>query len=117
MNDQNPNNTQIPQQSQQPQSSGRKPDHGAYNVQNSKQGKAIWNRIGSAWRHNDGQGFEIDLHSMPVNGRVTVRELRDQAHQHYDQQAQSNHDQTQQQSHDQRHSQNHDLTNTHGRSR
>jgi len=115
MSNQNHNNSpQAPQNSaEQQQLAGRKPDHAAYNIQTTSQGKAVWNRIGSAWQHRDGQGFEIDLHSVPVNGRVTVRELRDQAHKHYEQQAQTSQDKTQKQTHDQEQN----LTHRHGRSR
>lgn len=57
---------------------GRKPDFIAYNVQDTQDGKGIWNRIGAAWRHKDGHGYELDLHSLPVDGRVTLRELREE---------------------------------------
>ena len=55
---------------------GRKPDFVAYQVNETQDGKGIWNRIGAAWRHKDGHGVELTLNSLPVNGRVTLRELR-----------------------------------------
>ncbi|MEW8333949.1 MAG: hypothetical protein AB2692_23675, partial [Candidatus Thiodiazotropha sp.] len=53
----------------------KKPDYVAYTVQPSRDGKGHWNRIGAAWQHRDGKGLEIDLSSLPVDGRVTLREL------------------------------------------
>lgn len=35
--------------------------------------KAIWNRIGAAWHHRDGQGLSITLSATPVGGRVILR--------------------------------------------
>ncbi|VAW75396.1 hypothetical protein MNBD_GAMMA13-700 [hydrothermal vent metagenome] len=65
---------------------GRKPDFAAYNVRESKDGKGYWNKVGAAWKHRDGKGFDIDLDSVPVNGRVTLRELRDERMQSHEQQ-------------------------------
>ncbi len=62
----------------------RKPDFVAYQVQETQDGKGIWNRIGAAWRHKDGHGVELTLNSLPVNGRVTtLRELREERMQDY----------------------------------
>jgi hypothetical protein len=84
---------------------GRKPDFIAYNVKETKQGKAIFNNIGAAWKHKDQQGFDIQLDSMPVNGRVTLREMRDERMQNYQQQQNEgqgqSHDQVQDQTHEQ----------------
>ncbi len=92
--------------------SGNKPNYIAYNVQETKQGKPVFNRVGAAWQHKDGQGYDIQLDSMPVNGRVTLRELRDK-------QMQSYQGQEQQQGNDQQHSQqqSHEQVNEHGRTR
>lgn len=62
---------------------GRKPDFVAYQVNETQDGKGIWNRIGAAWRHKDGHGVELTLNSLPVNGRVTLRELREERMQDY----------------------------------
>jgi len=35
---------------------------------------AYWTKIGAAWRHEDGKGFNISLSCLPVNGRLVVRE-------------------------------------------
>jgi len=87
-NHNNLNNQQQEQAPEQQQSKGRKPDHVAYNVKETKHGKPIFNRIGAGWAHKDGQGFDVQLDSFPVNGRVTMRELHDQQMQQFDQQQQ-----------------------------
>lgn len=65
--------------------SARRPDFIAYNVQESKDRKGYWNKVGAAWRHRDGQGYDIHLDSLPVNGRVTLRELREERMRDYEQ--------------------------------
>lgn len=56
----------------------RRPDFGAYNVKDGANGNAYWTQVGAAWSHKDGKGYDLDLDSVPVNGRVVLRELRDQ---------------------------------------
>ncbi len=34
---------------------------------------AFWTKIGAAWAHDDGEGFNILLTAMPLNGRLVVR--------------------------------------------
>jgi len=53
------------------------PSHIAYQVQQGAEGAAHFNRIGSAFAHKDGQGFNLKLDSMPVDGRVTLRTTKD----------------------------------------
>ncbi len=40
-------------------STSKAPSHAAYHVRDTKGGNAIWTRIGSAWQHADGKGFNI----------------------------------------------------------
>lgn len=35
--------------------------------------KAFWTKIGAAFAHEDGEGFNILLTAMPVNGRMVIR--------------------------------------------
>jgi hypothetical protein len=35
--------------------------------------KSDWARIGVAFLHNDGKGFNIMLHALPVSGQVVLR--------------------------------------------
>ena len=34
---------------------------------------AFWTKIGAAWPHQDGKGFNIQLECVPLDGRVTLR--------------------------------------------
>ena len=56
-------------------SSNRSPAYIAYAVREPKaEGqKAIWTRLGAAWRHDDGKGFNLTLEAQPVDGRITLR--------------------------------------------
>ncbi|XVJ51443.1 MAG: hypothetical protein HEQ32_04945 [Vampirovibrio sp.] len=66
-------------QSASPQASasngkGTAPTHIVYQVLDRESDKsAIWTRIGAAWPHNDGKGFNITLTALPVDGRLSVR--------------------------------------------
>ena len=55
-------------------SSGSKtPSHVAYQVRDREGGKSFWTRIGSAWAHADGSGFNVQLECVPLDGRITLR--------------------------------------------
>jgi len=49
------------------------PSHVAYVVRGREGQKAIFTRIGAAWPHKDGNGFNIQIESVPLDGRVTLR--------------------------------------------
>lgn len=49
------------------------PSHVAYQVRDREGKKAFWTRIGSAWPHADGNGFNIQIEAMPLDGRITLR--------------------------------------------
>lgn len=51
----------------------KRPSHIAYSVREGSDGNAYFNRVGSAFAHKDGQGFNVELEATPVNGRVTLR--------------------------------------------
>ncbi len=56
-----------------------RPTHTAYTVRDyAKNGETIsdWTRIGIAWTHRDGQGFDIVLEAIPVNDRVALRKAK-----------------------------------------
>lgn len=40
--------------------------------------KARWIRVGAAWMHKDLKGTNLKFDSMPLSGRVVVRELTEQ---------------------------------------
>ena len=69
-------------------SGGRKPQFIAYNVQESKDGKGFFHKIGAAWPHKDGEGYDVQLESLPMDGRVTLRTLREERMQGYEEERQ-----------------------------
>lgn len=51
----------------------KKPTLLAYTVKNrGRNQRAIWTRIGAAWAHNTGEGFNIELEAFPVDGRIVL---------------------------------------------
>ncbi len=55
----------------------RTPSHVAYQVRDREGKKGIWTRIGSAWPHADGNGFNIQIEAVPLDGRISLRVLTD----------------------------------------
>lgn len=51
---------------------GKSPSHVAYQVRERGE-KSYWTRIGSAWAHADGKGFNIQIDAAPLDGRITLR--------------------------------------------
>ena len=51
----------------------KSPSHIAYQVRDREGGKGFWTRIGSAWQHKDGKGFNVQLECVPLDGRITLR--------------------------------------------
>ena len=52
----------------------KSPTHVAYQVRDRGEGKkSFWTRIGSAWAHGDGKGFNIQIETVPLDGRITLR--------------------------------------------
>jgi hypothetical protein len=47
--------------------------HGVFVVEGEGDNE-FWTRVGGAWPHKDGKGFNIQLSSLPLNGRLVVRE-------------------------------------------
>ena len=51
------------------------PTHYVYHVRNGDESsKGYWTRLGAAWKHQDGKGFNIVLDAVPLDGRLTLRE-------------------------------------------
>lgn len=69
--------------------SAKRPDYLAYSVRDTPDGKGDWNKVGAAWEHRDGRGLDIQLDASPVDGRVTLRELRQERMNNYEEQRQS----------------------------
>jgi hypothetical protein len=55
------------------QTASKAPSHIAYHVRNREGGEGFWTRIGSAWQHADGNGFNIQIETVPLDGRITLR--------------------------------------------
>ncbi|MBL9081576.1 MAG: hypothetical protein JNK76_07205 [Planctomycetales bacterium] len=56
------------------QTAGSKsPSHLAYHVRDRDGGKGFFTRVGAAWAHADGHGFNIQLDVAPLDGRITLR--------------------------------------------
>ncbi len=54
-------------------SPSKSPTHVVYHVRDNANGKACWTRIGAAWSHADGQGFNVQIECVPLDGRITLR--------------------------------------------
>lgn len=56
------------------ETSAKAPSHIVYAVRERNDGqKSFWTRIGAAWAHGDGKGFNVQLEVVPLDGRVTLR--------------------------------------------
>ena len=51
----------------------KSPSHIVYQVRDRDGQKGFWTRIGSAWPHADGKGFNVQLDCVPLDGRITLR--------------------------------------------
>ena len=52
--------------------SKNKPTHRVYAVTKGKDDKAFWQDIGAAWLHDDGEGLNLKLSYLPLNGADIV---------------------------------------------
>jgi hypothetical protein len=57
------------------QEPSNRPSHGVYVVEGEGK-KAFWTKIGAAWQHDDGDGFNITLTAIPLNGRLVIRKQK-----------------------------------------
>jgi hypothetical protein len=55
------------------EANAKAPSHIAYTVRDREGSKSIWTRIGAVWPHADGKGFTVQLETVPLDGRVTLR--------------------------------------------
>jgi hypothetical protein len=54
-----------------------KPTHRAYSVIRRDGQDDYWLNIGLAFPHKDGQGFNIVLQALPLDGKIVCREVAD----------------------------------------
>lgn len=52
----------------------KRPTHAIWQV-TGEGDKSRWNRVGSAWLHNDTKGANLSFDSFPLSGRVVLREI------------------------------------------
>lgn len=51
----------------------RKPDFNVYMVRDGgKSKKGFWTKIGAAWKHENGEGLNIQLEAYPTDGKLVV---------------------------------------------
>lgn len=55
----------------------KRPSHVAYQVSEGQEGKSYFNKVGAAFAHKDGKGYNLILEAVPVDGRVTMRTPKD----------------------------------------
>ena len=51
----------------------KSPSHVVYQVRDREGAKGFFTRIGAAWPHKDGKGFNVQLDAMPLDGKLTLR--------------------------------------------
>lgn len=62
------------QPASEPATNGRMPSHSVYHVRDIVgREKGMWTRIGSAWPHADGKGFNVQVECVPLDGRLSLR--------------------------------------------
>jgi hypothetical protein len=54
----------------------KRPTHEAFVITGEGE-NAFWTKIGAAWPHDDGKGFNVELIALPVNGRLVIRERKE----------------------------------------
>ena len=63
-------------------SDNKKPTHKVFVVEDregeGEDGDAFWTRVGSAWAHKDGKGFNVVLSALPLNGRLVLRNFTEE---------------------------------------
>jgi hypothetical protein len=58
----------------------KKPTHGVYAIRQYTTGgeqRSEWTRLGVAWAHKDGNGFNIKLNCLPLDGELTIYPFAD----------------------------------------
>jgi hypothetical protein len=50
----------------------------AYTVKDRAGKKPVWTKIGSAWGHEKGGGFNIELQALPMDGRIVLMPPKDE---------------------------------------
>ncbi len=59
------------------QKQSKRPSHAVYVVEGEGD-KVHWTKIGAAWTHEDGEGYNVTLSALPLNGRLVIRKPKDE---------------------------------------
>lgn len=51
----------------------------AYTVKDRAGKKPVWTKIGTAWSHAQGGGFNIELQALPMDGRIVLMPPKDES--------------------------------------
>lgn len=62
---------------QKPAPQHQAPDFLAWHVTDRGE-KSFWNKVGAAWAHKDSKGFTLQLVTVPINGRIVLRQPLDE---------------------------------------
>ena len=57
-----------------------KPDYEVFMVKDfgsPKEKKSKWTKVGAGWTHQDGEGMNIQLDAVPVDGKLNIRKYRE----------------------------------------
>jgi hypothetical protein len=55
------------------EATSKAPTHIAYAVRDREGKKSFWTRIGLVWPHSDKSDYTVQLESLPLDGRITLR--------------------------------------------
>ncbi len=59
------------------QKQSKRPSHAVYVVEGEGD-KTHWTKIGAAWTHEDGEGYNVTLSALPLNGRLVIRKPKEE---------------------------------------
>jgi hypothetical protein len=59
----------------------RQPNYTAYTVAKREGQDDFWIAIGGAWMHEDGDGYNVVLQALPINGKIVLRPPKAQTEQ------------------------------------
>lgn len=60
----------------------QQPSHRAYVVVKRDGADDFWINVGAAFPHQDGNGLNVVLQALPVDGKIVLRVPQDEAEQH-----------------------------------
>ncbi len=61
----------------EPEKTATKPAFNAFVVEEREGQDPFWLKIGAAFEHKDGKGYNLVLQAMPFDGRVVLREYKE----------------------------------------